>query len=124
MARGKPGDLQVVVHQAAGFDSGWSVAAEELLLIVVARPPREHERHVERSPRICRIMSSGQHAFGRVLIVRAAGGVDVVIAGDTSRTWRIDPPQLRLEQARHGARDARRDRVFGHVLGPALYTVR
>src|SRR5262249_26347725 len=32
------------------------------------------------------------YAFGRVLIVRAAGGVDVMVAGEPAEPRRIDPP--------------------------------
>ena len=55
---------------------------EELLLVVLARPPGQHAADVELLAQDLRHHVLGQHAFGRVLVVRAAGGVDVVIAGE------------------------------------------
>ena len=65
-------------------------------------------------------MSFGSHAFGRVLIVRAAGGMDVMVARIPAVLGRIDPAFERQRQLRRpvgvdgeflGVRD---------VLGPAV----
>ncbi len=53
---------------------------EELLLIVVTGTPREHRTDIQRLTLYLTNHVFRQHAFGRILVVRAAGSMDVVVA--------------------------------------------
>ena len=81
VARREAGHLQVVVHQARRRRQRMIDAAEELLLEVVRRSPGQHRREVERFAVDLRPHVFRPDALGRILVVRAAGRVDVVIAG-------------------------------------------
>src|SRR4030095_5987199 len=85
----KTGNLQVVVHPAIGLRQRIVLPGEELLLIVVAGPPGQNGADVERFTQDLTHHVFGQHAFRRILIVRAAGGVNVVVAGKPAQTWRV-----------------------------------
>ena len=92
MARGKARDLDVVAHQPIGLRQRVIFGAEELLLVVVGRTPDQHGRDVERLARDLRPHVLGPHAFGRVLVVRAARRVNVMIARVPAVARGIDPP--------------------------------
>ena len=98
VARREAGDLQVVVHQPRRRRQRMIDAAEELLLEVVRRPPGQHRREVERFAVDLRPHVFRPDALGRILVVRAAGRVDVVIAGIPAVLRRIDPAQQLKDQ--------------------------
>src|SRR5215470_6657418 len=80
MARRESGNFQVVVHQSVGLRERMVFATEKLLLIVVARAPNKDCADVQLlaldlAHHIIRL-----HAFGRVLVMRAAGRMHVMIA--------------------------------------------
>ena len=104
VARREAGDLEVVVHQTRRRRQRMIAAAEELFLVVVRRPPGQHRCEVQRFADDLRPHVFRLHAFGRVLVVRAAGGVDVMIAGEPAVLRRIDPAR-QLEDQLHRAVD-------------------
>ena len=73
-------NLEVVVHEFIALRERMVLAAEELLLVVVARTPGEHASHVEFLSQDLAHHVLGPDALGGVLVMRAAGGVDVVVA--------------------------------------------
>ena len=101
LVRAEAGDLDVVA-QHVGMNGNLVVfAGEELLLIIEARPPRQVRADLqvfaENVPHhVLRV-----DALGRVCVVRAAGGVDVVVAGDVAKLHRVNPPlDLEIEALR------------------------
>ncbi len=80
--RGEAGDLDVVAHQVFGRRERVDLALEELLLGVPARPPRQHAADVEVFAQDVPPHVLGLDPFGRALVMRAAGRVDVMIAGE------------------------------------------
>src|SRR5262245_50920365 len=85
------GHLQVVVHPAIRLRQRIVLSREKLLLIVVAGSPGQYRADVERLAQDLAHHVFGQHAFRRVLIVRAPGRVDMVIAGKPTDARRVDP---------------------------------
>src|SRR5262245_42866435 len=113
------GHLQVVVHPAIRLRQWIVLAREKLLLIVVAGSPGQYRADVERLAQDLTHHILGQHAFRGVLIVRAAGCVDVMIAGKPADAWWVDPSlESNGELAGPGGVDAEFRRAC-HVLGPA-----
>ena len=78
---GEAGDFDVVSHDVARRGQRTDLPFEELLLVVPARPPRQHAADVEVFAEDVAHHVFGADAFGRRLIMGAAGGVDVVVAG-------------------------------------------
>ena len=62
-------------------------AAEELLLMVVARPPRQHRADVQRFAPHLPHHVVGSDTLRRVLVVRAASRVHMVVAGVVAEVW-------------------------------------
>ena len=91
MARREARDLEVVPHQPVGRRQRVIASAEVLLLVIVGRSPCQYRGDVERLSRDLRPHVFRPHAFGRVLVVRASGGVDVVISGEVAVAGGIDP---------------------------------
>ena len=67
------------------------LAAEELLLGVPARPPRQHAADVEVLAQDMPPHVLGLDPFGRALVVRAAGGMHVMVAGEPVHLGEVDP---------------------------------
>ena len=72
--------LEVVMHPAIGFRQRVVLPRKELFLVVVTGSPCQHRADVERLAVDLTHHVLGQHAFGGVLIVRAACGMHVMIA--------------------------------------------
>ena len=101
VARGKSGDLDVVTQQRRRGGDLVVLALEELALVIVARSPVQHRADAERFAEDLAHHVLGPHALGRALVVAAAGGVDVMVAGIPSVRGRVDPaPQPEVERAR------------------------
>ena len=98
VAGGESRHFEIVVHHAIRLGQRVVLAGEELLLIVVAGSPREDGADVERLAQDLTHHVFRQHAFGRVLVVRASGGVDVMVAGVPAQPGRIDPAFERERQ--------------------------
>src|SRR5262252_5696417 len=91
MARRESGNFQVVVHQSVGLRERMVFATEKLLLIVVAGAPSKDCADVQLlaldlAHHIIRL-----HAFGRVLVMRAAGRMHVMITGIPMVFRWVDP---------------------------------
>ena len=84
---GKPGDLDVVAHQVLGRRERVNLAVEELLLCIPARSPRQHAADVEVFAQDMPPHVLGLDPFGRALVMTAAGGVHVMIAGKPVQSW-------------------------------------
>ena len=84
--RAEAGDLDVVAEQVGALRDGVDLAGEELLLEVEARAPGQVAADLQVFAQDVAHHVLGVDALGRVGVVGAAGGVDVVVAGCTSRT--------------------------------------
>ena len=116
------GDLDVVAHQVLGGGEAVVLALEELLLEIPARAPAQHAADVQVLAQDVPHHVLRLDALGGLLVVRAAGRVDVVIAGVPAHLRRIDPA-LEPERLRHAARSARgRCCVFFRYSGPRVYS--
>ena len=91
MAGGKSRHLEVVVHQAVRSRQRIVLAGEELLLVVVAGTPGEDRTEVQRLALNLTDHVVRQNAFGRILIMRAAGRVNVMVSRVPAERRRIDP---------------------------------
>ena len=89
--RGEAGDLDVVAHQVVGGRKRVDLAVEELLLGVPARAPGQHAADVEVFAQDVPPHVLGLDALGRALVMPAAGGVDVVVAGIPAHLGQVDP---------------------------------
>src|SRR5262250_1258868 len=96
MARWKARNLQVVMHQLIRFGMRIVLPSKELLLVVVARSPRQHAADAQFLALYLPRHIFGAHALCRVLVVRAARRVDVMVSGIPSILRGIDP-SLHLE---------------------------
>ena len=72
--------FEVVVHQAPRLRQRVVLTREELLLIVVARSPGEHRSEIEGLAFNLPEHVLRQHAFGWILVMGAAGRVNVMVA--------------------------------------------
>src|SRR5215831_1892906 len=91
VAGGETGDFEIVMHQLVGLRERMILPGEELLLIVVIRPPREDRREVEMLAEDLPDHVLGFDTFGWVRVVRAYRGMNVVIARIPAVFRRIDP---------------------------------
>src|SRR5215467_1045267 len=96
VARWKTGNLQVIMHQLIRLGLRIIFPGEKLLLVVVAGSPRKYATDIQ----FFALYLSG-HVFGtdplrRLLVMRATGGVHVVVPGIPAILGRIDP-SLHLE---------------------------
>src|SRR5487761_2732895 len=76
------GDLDVVAHQVFGRGEGTDLALEIRLLGVPARAPAQDAADVKVFSKDVPHHGFGADAFRRAFVVAAAGGVDVVVAGE------------------------------------------
>src|SRR5262249_2246622 len=68
--------------------------------MVVARPPIEYRADTERLAQHMAHHVLRPHAFGWTLIVRATGGMDVMVSGVPTQTGRINPsPETDVQTA-------------------------
>ena len=104
-------------------ESAIVLALEERLLEIPARTPAQHRLPTFRSsPRMWRIMSCRIDALGGLLVVRAAGRMDVMIARVPARLRRIDPA-LQAERQAPWARSPTWMRcIFFRYSGPRVYS--
>src|SRR6516225_10024214 len=91
MARWKARNLQVVMHQLVRFGMRIVLPCEEFLLVVVARAPRQHTAHVQSFALYLPRHVFRAHALSRVLIVRAASRMHMMIAGIPAILRGINP---------------------------------
>src|SRR5215471_21322879 len=96
MARWKARNLQVVMHQLIWFGMRIVLPSKELLLVVIARSPRQHAAHVQFLALYLPRHIFRPNALCRVLIVRASRRMYVMISGIPSILGWIDP-SLHLE---------------------------
>ncbi len=90
--RGEAGDLDVVAHQVVALREFVDVAGEELFLVVPARSPREHATDVEVFAENVPHHVFRLDALAGHVVVLAAGGVDVVVAGEPAVVGKLNPP--------------------------------
>ena len=123
VARRKARHLDVVVQQAIGCGERMVRAAEELLLMVVARPPRQHRADVQRFAAHLPHHVVGSDTLRRVLVVRAPRRVHVVVAGVVAELRRIDPAPQRHVDATRRCRPVTSSVQLARqrTPGPALY---
>ena len=91
VARRKPRHLDVVVHDSLRLRKLVVLAAEKLLLVIPGRTPRQHRADVEVLAQNLPDHVLRMYAFGRILVVRTAGSVDMVVARPPAVLRRIDP---------------------------------
>ena len=91
MAGGEAGNFQVVVHDPVGRGELVVGGGEVLLLMVVIGAPREDARDVQALSQNLADHVLGLDALGGVHVMRAAGGVNVMVAGVPAVLRGIDP---------------------------------
>src|SRR5260370_7077374 len=80
VARWEPGNLQVVMDQPVRLRKGMILAAEKLLLVVVAGSPGQYCADIQfLAPDLAHHVIR-LHTFRGILVVRAAGGMHVMVA--------------------------------------------
>ena len=114
VARRKPRHLDVVVHDSLRLGKLVVLAAEKLLLVVPRRTPRQHRADVEVLAQNLPDHVLRMYAFGRILVVRTARSVDMVVARPPAVLRRIDP-SLELKR-----KLARRVPLDGQFLRPPV----
>src|ERR1041384_1115382 len=85
------GDLNVVPQQVGILRNFIYRAAEKLLLKIKAWPPSQVRADFQILAFHLPNHVRGEHAFGRFLIMSAAGGMNMMIAGPPTHDGRIDP---------------------------------
>ena len=119
LVRAEAGDLDVVAQHVGVEGNLVVLAGEELLLVVEARPPSEVRADLQVFAQDVPHHVRRMDALGRVGVMRAAGGVDVMVAGDVAELHRVNPP-LDLEvEALRGLRHADLARLL-HRLRAAV----
>src|SRR5262245_45497827 len=92
MARRESGDFQVVVHELVWPGEWMILAAEELLLVVVARSPCEHGADIQFLALDLAHHVIWLHTFRGILVVRTTRGMYMMVPGIPAIFRRIDPP--------------------------------
>ncbi len=87
----EPADLHVVAHQVVGGRKQVVLAFKEGLLEIPVRTPAQHRADLEVLAQDVTHHVLGIHTLGGLLVVGAAGGVDVVVARVPAHLGRIDP---------------------------------
>ena len=88
--------LHVVTQQVGVLRHLVVFAGEKLFLIIKARPPRKVAADLEILAHDVALHVRRVHTLGRVIVMRATGGVDVMIAAPPAELGGIDPA-LHLE---------------------------
>src|SRR5205085_10857300 len=91
VARRESRNLEVVMNEPVRRGGRVVAAREELLLVVVPGAPGEDRADVEAFAAHLAAHVGRIHSNRRVLVMTAAGGVDVVIGGVPPEGGRIDP---------------------------------
>src|ERR1700676_4715828 len=91
VARWEPGNYQVVMHQPIRLREGRILAAENLLLVVVAESPRQYCADIQFLAEDLAHHVLRLHTFRGILVVRAAGGMPVMVAGIPAVFRGVDP---------------------------------
>src|SRR5688572_10209893 len=91
LMRAEAGDFNVIAKQVRILGNLVILASEELLLIVEAWAPGQVGADFQVLAENLANHINRMHAFGRVGVMSAAGGVDVMIARPPARLGRIDP---------------------------------
>src|SRR5437870_3150831 len=89
--RTEAADLQVILDDGEGLAQLVHGGFEELPLEIVARTPRQVTAHVQPFALDMQEHVVGKDTFGRIGVVGAAGGVDVVIAAVVAIITGVDP---------------------------------
>ena len=89
--RAEAADLDVVAEQVGELRNLVLVPGEELLLVIEARAPREIAADFQILAEAMAHHVLREHAFGGIRVVRATGGVNVMIAGPPAELRGIDP---------------------------------
>ena len=89
--RAEAGDFDVVPDQVWISAVGVELTGEESFLVIEARSPRQATPHLEILSHAVPQHVRGVHALRRIFIVRAAGGVDVVVARPITPARRVHP---------------------------------
>src|SRR5258708_19589787 len=92
MARREAGDFEVVVHEPVWLREGMILAAEKLLLVVVARSPRQHRPDIQFLALDLAHHVIWSHTFRGILVVRATRSMHMMVSGIPVIFRRIDPP--------------------------------
>src|SRR4051794_2398713 len=91
MLTGEAADLDVVPHDVVLRRKLVHCPFKELLLVVPARPPRKHAAHVEVLANDVPHHVGWRNTFGRRFVMRAAGGMHMMIARDPAEISQLDP---------------------------------
>ena len=112
--------LDVVAHQRLRGRKGRWLSFEVLLLDIPTRPPGEDAANVEILADDVPHHVGRADAGGGIFIVRAAGGVDVVVAGEPAALRRLDPAfEAEVLAVSRGACGDRECRPLHPVFGAA-----
>src|SRR5207247_7714148 len=90
LVRAEAGDLDVVAQQVREPRHLVHRAGEELLLVIEAWAPGQGAADLQVLAHAVSHHIRRADAFGRVRVMRAAGGVDVVVAGPPAQAGGVD----------------------------------
>src|ERR1700674_1535062 len=91
VARWEPGNLQVVMHQPIRLREGMILAAEKLLLVVITGSPSQYCADIQFLAQDLAHHVIRLHSFRGILVVRAAGGMHVMVARIPAVFRGVDP---------------------------------
>ena len=91
VARWKPGNLQVVMHQSIRLRERVILAAEKLFLVVVTGSPGQNCADIQFLAQDLAHHVIRFDAFRGILVVRTAGGMHVMVAGIPAVFRGVDP---------------------------------
>src|SRR3954462_234208 len=91
LVRPKSGHLDFITQQIRILRDLVDFAGEESLLVIEARAPGEIAADLQVLAEAVPHHVGGVHAFGRVGVMRATGGVDVMVARPPAAQRRVDP---------------------------------
>src|ERR1700738_4632630 len=91
MTRWEPGNLQVIMHQPIRLREGMVPAAKKLLLVVVAGSPGQHRADIQFLAADLAHHVVRLHTFRGILVVRAPGGMYVMVARIPAVFRGVDP---------------------------------
>src|SRR5262249_35815575 len=117
--RAEAADFKIILEERARFADFMGGGGEELPLMVIARPPRQHAADVEPFPLHLQKHVGRRDSLCRARVMSATGGMNMVIAAVESEFHRIDPA-LELHADGRLTLCWNDDRPLQHaVLGPA-----
>src|SRR5438270_13050792 len=99
LMRTEPRNFDIVAQEVGILRYLVDTAAKELLLIIEARSPRQVAPHFQIFAQAMTDHVGRQHAFARFRVMRAARGMNMVVAGPPTQPRGIDPA-LNLERRR------------------------